>query len=50
MKKFKLNEEQESLMKKLSDDANGLIQKYSCMKNTFDVTISKVKAKNELLQ
>lgn len=45
MEKFKLNEEQKHLMKKLSDDANGLIQKYSCMKNTFDVTISKVKAK-----
>lgn len=45
MEKFKLNEEQKHLMKKLSDDVNGLIQKYSCMKDTFDVTISKVKAK-----
>lgn len=45
MAEFKLNEEQEKLMKKFSDDVNKLIEKYSNMEEAFEVTINIVKTK-----
>lgn len=45
MGEFKLNEEQKDLMKKFSDDVNNLVEKYSYMKEAFEVTIKNIRKK-----
>ena len=45
MAEFKLNEEQEQLMKRLSDDVKNLKERYSNMNETFKITINIVKGK-----
>lgn len=45
MAEFKLNEEQEKLMKKFSDEVNELREKYSNMRKAFEVIANNIASK-----
>ncbi len=45
MAEFELNEEQKDLMRKLADDANKLNDKYSHMKEAFEIIVNNIEEK-----